>query len=216
MRLKNIPGAKEAVKNSSIVINNPSDIKSKWKMSFSHNNPIYLEIGCGKGQFLSSLSDLHPDVFFLGLEQYESVIYGALKKASEKSADNTNLRFLCVHAEYLCDYFAPGEIDRIYLNFSDPWPKKRHAKRRLTSERFLNIYDEILIKDGLIEMKTDNENLFDYSLETLHEHKAFEVIEQTRDLYNCPKLLNNNVPTEYETKFHSQGKPIHKLIAIHK
>lgn len=216
MRLKNIPGAKEAVHSSPLVIQNPSNLKSNWKLSFSNNNSIYLEIGCGKGQFISTLAEMNPEISYLGLEQFESVLFGALKKASAKNLSADNLKFLCVHAEYLCDYFSKGEVDRIYLNFSDPWPKKRHSKRRLTSELFLNIYDEILINEGLIEMKTDNSNLFEFSLETIGASKAFEIISYTKDLYNCPDLLEGNIPTEYEVKFHSQGNPINKLIAIHR
>lgn len=213
MRLKNNPKAKAAIAKSSLCIKNPESFKGSWKMSFSLDSPIFLEIGCGKGQFLTELSGLNPDKFYLGIEQYESVLFSALKK-NEESAPK-NLRFLCERAEYLSDYFEKEEIDGIFLNFSDPWPKKRHFKRRLTSERFLEIYHNILKKGGLIEMKTDNVDLFDFSLETIGESKFFELLSYTHDLYSCHELLLGNISTEYETKFHSQGKPICKLIAKH-
>lgn len=216
MRLKNNPKAKDFIINSKICISHPEDYKGSWKSSFSNNNPIYLEIGCGKGQFLTALSISNPNIFYLGIEQYESVLYSAVKKSLNHTEGGVNnLRFLCVKAENLLDCFEKGEIDRIYLNFSDPWPKKRHSKRRLTSDRFLPIYDNILASNALIEIKTDNENLFEYSLESISEYPRFEIIDSTRDLYNTTSLLENNVPTEYETKFHSMGNSIYKIIARH-
>lgn len=216
MRLKNNPKAKDIISNSNMCIANPEQYKGTWKSSFSNNTPIYLEIGCGKGQFLTTLSTDNPSIFYLGIEQYESVLYSAVKKSKDFSESGIdNLRFLCVRAEYLMDYFEKGEVDKIFLNFSDPWPKKRHAKRRLTSDRFLPIYDNVLTSNALIEIKTDNENLFEFSMESISNYLGFEVIDYTKDLYDCPSLLKNNVPTEYETKFHSMGNPIYKIIAKH-
>lgn len=145
------------------------------------------------------------------MEQYESVLFQAVKKA-EVSGSN-NIGFLCYRAEYLLDCFGCGEISGIYLNFSDPWHKKRHAKRRLTSDRFLEIYNTILDKDGFIEFKTDNENLYNFSLESFTNCPHFETISQTTDLYNDPVLFSKNIPTEYEIKFQSQGHPIFKIVA---
>lgn len=214
MRLKNNPKAKGAIAASNLCIHDAASYKNNWKKSFSDNMPIFLEIGCGKGQFLTELAKIYTDNFYIGIEQYESVLFSAIKKTQENPL--ANLKFMCERAEYLCDFFAPGEVDGIFLNFSDPWPKKRHAKRRLTSDRFLEIYDTILVKDGIIEMKTDNVELFDFSLETISECDYFELIDYTRELYSNEILLAGNIPTEYETKFHSQGKPICKLIAKHK
>lgn len=210
MRLKNNPKAKGIVLNHPLVINDPSLNKGKWSQSFLNNNPLYLEIGCGKGQFITNLSKLHPDNNYIGIEQYESVLYLALEKAEEISP--SNLKFLCVHAEYLTDYFENEEVNGIYLNFSDPWPKKRHAKRRLTSPRFLDIYKRILKSHAIIELKTDNDDLYAFSLETISDSPDFLLLQFTDDLYNNPSMINGNISTEYEDKFTERGKNINKII----
>lgn len=212
MRLKNNPKAKDIVLNSPFCVCSPEKYKSTWKSSFSNNNPIFLEIGCGKGQFLSVLSESNKSNFYIGIEQYETVLLPAIKKAETNNSDN--LLFICEHAEKLSDFFAPNEIDGIYLNFSDPWPKARHAKRRLTSERFLSLYRNILTNGAFIEMKTDNIDLFKFSFENLSTHSNFRIVDYTTDLYNNNEMLLNNVATEYENKFHSLGNPICKLVAI--
>lgn len=149
---------------------------------------------------------LHPDINYLGIEIYESVMQKAIERLVEKP---DNLFFLCMNAEILEDVFAQGEVDRIYLNFSDPWPKARHEHRRLTSPRFMALYDKVLAPDGTVEFKTDNEGLFDYSLESIPQ-AGWEIIWQTRDLHS---LDIDNVETEYEEKFSAKGNPIYKLVA---
>lgn len=213
MRLKNNPKAKPAVESSHLCIQDPFIFKDNWKDSFSANKPVFIEIGCGKGQFLYDISRAYPDRYFLGIEIYESVLIKAINKWADETPDN--LRFICLNAEKLYDVFSSFEIDGIYLNFSDPWPKNRHAKRRLTSPVFLALYHNILKPGGLIEFKTDNNDLFDYSLETIEEDPFFEIISYTRDLYNEGSMIVGNIPTEYETKFHNKGNKINKLIARH-
>lgn len=155
------------------------------------------------------LAQRRPQVNFLGIERYPSVLLRAIKKQEELQL--TNLRFLCLDARELSDIFAPGEVSRIYLNFSDPWPKDRHAKRRLTSPEFMKIYDCILEKDGTVEFKTDNQGLFSYSLKSIPE-SGWQIRYSTRDLHHTD-MAQDNVMTEYEEKFSSLGNPICKLIA---
>ena len=155
------------------------------------------------------LAAANPHINYLGIERYSSVLLRALQKRS--ALELSNIFFLCIDAKEMTDYFAPGEISRIYLNFSDPWPKDRHAKRRLTSPVFLNVYDQILKPDGVIEFKTDNRGLFDYSLESIPE-AGWDILASTLDLHHSD-MAEGNVMTEYETKFASEGKPICKLVA---
>jgi tRNA (guanine-N7-)-methyltransferase len=212
MRLRNIPGADEYIANCKYVINDPTDYKGLWnKEIFSNSNSIHIEIGMGKGQFITQMAANNPDINYLGIERYSSVLLRAATKFEKKPLDN--LRFLCVDARKLTDIFDKNEIDRIYLNFSDPWPKDRHAKRRLTSPIFLELYSEIIREDGLLEFKTDNTNLFDYSIMTIDESSLWEMCNYTYDLHNEPSMNEGNIMTEYEEKFVGQGNPIHKLIA---
>ena len=214
MRLKNIPAAKPAIENSEYCIKTPKDIKGKWKKPVSGGNPIFLEIGMGKGRFIMSLAARNPHIFYLGMELHASVLYRGLQKLEADPLDN--LLLLNHPAEELCEMFEPGEIDGIYLNFSDPWPKDRHAKRRLTSPAFLDRYKELLNPGGRIEFKTDNRGLFDYSLETIGEHDGFDITVQTFDLHADPVLSLGNIMTEYEERFSAKGNPICKLIAVRK
>ena len=218
MRLRNIPGADEAVSNSPWVIQDAETKKGKWSEIFGKDQPLYIEVGMGKGQFITELSRRNPEINYIGIERYTSVLYRALQKrellTEECGEEFPNLRYLCVDAKDLPNFFGKGEVDRIYLNFSDPWPKDRHAKRRLTSDRFLPIYDQILKKDGIIEFKTDNQDLFRYSLESIPE-AGWTVDAHTFDLHNS-EMAEGNVMTEYETKFCSEGKPICKLVASRK
>ena len=163
----------------------------------------------GKGNFITALAACHPDVNYLGIERYSSVLLRALQKRAER--DLSNIFFLCIDAKEMADYFAPGEVSRIYLNFSDPWPKDRHAKRRLTSPVFMEVYDSILKPDGVIEFKTDNRGLFEYSLESIPA-AGWDILAHTFDLHRSD-MAEGNVMTEYETKFASEGKPICKLVA---
>ncbi len=213
MRLRNIPGADEHIQNSEFCIDEPTRLKGSWKSTlFQNNNPIYIEIGMGKGQFITTLAKNNPNINYIGIEKYSSVLLRAVTKMEEEPIDN--LRFLCFNAENISDIFEKNEVDKIYLNFSDPWPKDRHAKRRLTSPEYLNRYSQILNPNGNIEFKTDNKILFDYSVETINESELWKISEITYDLHNDSKMLMGNVMTEYEEKFSSLGNPIHKLIAI--
>ena len=182
-------------------------------MSLFDDRPLFIEIGTGKGQFIMEQARLHPQIGYLGIEYYSSVLYRALQKLEADPLEN--LRLLRFDANNLLDIFAPGEVSHLYLNFSDPWPKDRHAKRRLTSPLFLDRYDIILKSGALIEFKTDNTDLFSYSVDTILAHPGFSIVAQTRDLYQDDALLEGNIPTEYEERFRAMGNPICKLIASH-
>ena len=210
MRLRNVPGSREAIADNNMAINEPTELKGKWKEEFGNDNPIRIEIGMGKGKFITTLAMENPDINYIGIEKYSSVLIRAIERCEE--IEVSNLRFIRMEAEYICDVFEKGEVDRIYLNFSNPWPKDRHAKRRLTSKQFFERYDVILKKDGIVEFKTDNDLLFQFSLEQVPE-AGWELIEQTWDLHNDERLMQGNVMTEYESKFSQMGNPIHKLIA---
>lgn len=210
MRLRNIKGADEAVSNSSYCIQNPMDQKGNWQSLFLKPLPIHIEIGMGKGQFIMELARQNLDINYIGIERYTSVLYRALQKMEQDPL--SNLKFICMDAKNLPEIFASGEIDKIYLNFSDPWPKDRHAKRRLTSGAFLSLYHAVLKPEGSIEFKTDNQNLFDYSLEEI-SYNGWKIDACTRNLHQDPVMMKHNIMTEYEEKFSSRGNPIYKLIA---
>ncbi len=209
MRLRNIKGAGEVIEANEFVIKNPEEYKGRWNEIFQNNHPIQIEIGMGKGQFIMELARQKKEINFIGIERYSSVLLRALQKHEE--TELTNLYFLCIDARTLEDIFAPGEVDKIYLNFSDPWPKDRHAKRRLTSREFLTRYDKILKKDGRVEFKTDNRGLFEFSLEEAKE-AGWKIQQHTFDLHHDESMNEGNIMTEYEEKFSSMGNPIHKMI----
>ena len=209
MRLRHIKGAEEEIAESPYVVQEPKELKGKWHEFFGNNNPIRIEVGMGKGKFIMELAEKNPDVNYVGIERYSSVLLRGLQKRAEM--DVSNIYFMRIDALELAEVFDKEEVDRIYLNFSDPWPKDRHAKRRLTSDRFLPIYDSILKKDGIIEFKTDNQGLFDYSMESIPE-AGWTIEASTYDLHNS-WMNEGNVMTEYEIKFSSEGNPICKLFA---
>ncbi len=211
MRLRNIKGADEIVSNSPLCIQNPIEHKGNWSSYFGNTNPIHIEIGMGKGRFLMDLAALHPDINYIGIERYTSVLLRAIQKMEE--CPLSNVRFLCVDAAILPEIFAAEEIDRIYLNFSDPWPKDRHARRRLTSVEFLSRYDMFLAKKGHLEFKTDNRDLFDFSVEEIENSSIWKLDAKTYDLHHDEVMNVGNIMTEYEEKFSSKGNPICKLIA---
>ena len=210
MRLRNIPGSREIIAENQWCIQEPETQKGQWHSLFGNDNPIHIEIGMGKGQFLMTLAAQNPDVNYIGIEKYSSVLLRALQKLAETPLPN--IRFIRMDAEDITAVFARDEVDRIYLNFSDPWPKDRHAKRRLTSREFLSRYDQILKKEGHVEFKTDNVMLFDFSLEQV-ELAGWQLIACTRDLHHDAVLNQGNIMTEYEARFSAMGNPIHKLIA---
>lgn len=216
MRLRNIPGAKDVIEKHSIAIKNEVQHKGKWNEAFGNQNPIYVEIGMGKGQFLLNLAKQNPQINYIGIERYSSVLLRALEKFdSEEFCELSNIRFICMNAFDLPNVFEYGEIAKIYLNFSDPWPKARHASRRLTSTNFFAQYDKVLAKEGIVEFKTDNRGLFEFSLEQVEE-AGWKLLAHTFDLHHDEVMNTGNVMTEYEEKFSSLGNPIHKLIATRK
>ncbi len=214
MRLKNVPGSREAVAHSRFAINDPASYKGRWaKEIFGNTDPIHIEVGMGKGKFITTLAALHPDINYVGIEKYSSVLIRALEKMEEDPLPN--LKFIRMDAEDIESVFSENEIDRIYLNFSDPWPKDRHAKRRLPSKRFLERFANILSADGIIEFKTDNRELFDFALEEAPA-AGWKIISSTYDLHNDPVLSEGNIMTEYEEKFSELGNPICKYMITRK
>lgn len=217
MRLRNIPRAEGVLEACKEVVKNPAGQKSRWHELFQNQNPVHIEIGMGKGQFLLTLAERNPDINYIGIERYSSVLLRAVEKfqllsGSPKGAPS-NLRFLCMDARELPKVFAPGEIEKIYLNFSDPWPKARHARRRLTSREFLSLYAKVLPPGGTVEFKTDNRPLFDFSEEEVRESPFFTLDGLTYDLHQDAGMNQGNIMTEYEEKFSAAGNAICKLIA---
>ena len=210
MRLKNVPGSREVVAASEYAITEPQSYKGQWaKEVFGNDAPIHIEIGMGKGRFIMALAALNPGINYIGIEKYSSVLIRAIEKAEKDPLPN--VRFIRMDAEEIGSVFAKDEISRIYLNFSDPWPKDRHAKRRLPSGRFLDRFAVILTDSGTIEFKTDNRSLFDFALEEA-PNAGWKILAQTFDLHNDPKMNEGNIMTEYEEKFSAAGNPICKYI----
>lgn len=210
MRLRKVKGAKEAIDASSLVIHDAITKKEHWHEVFGNTNPIHIEIGMGKGRFLTALAKQNPEINYIGIERYDSVLVRALEKREQEEEIN-NLFYLCEDAKNITEIFAPEEVSRIYLNFSDPWPKDRHAKRRLTSTEFFARYNQILAKDGEVMFKTDNRILFDFSLEQV-PLAGWQLKDVTFDLHHS-EYANGNIMTEYEEKFSSMGNPIFRLVA---
>ena len=215
MRLRNITDCREMIGESEFVVHEPETMKGKWREAFGNDHPVYVEIGMGKGRFLMDMARLHPDINYVGIEMYDSVLLRALQKREKLETEGIhldNLKFMCMDARLLPEVFDKGEVERIYLNFSDPWPKARHAKRRLTSREFLARYNEILAPEGRVEFKTDNRDLFEFSLEEV-EAAGWKLMAHTFDLHHEDAMMEGNVMTEYEEKFSSMGNPICKLVA---
>ena len=214
MRLRNIPRADGVIKSHPMVVQDTQKSRGNWKNIFGNDRPVYLEIGMGKGRFLMNMAKEHPLVNFVGIERYSSVLLRALEKYdTEEYKDLQNIRFLCMDATEIENVFNQGEIWKIYLNFSDPWPKARHARRRLTSRTFLDRYAKILPPGGNLEFKTDNTELFRFSLEEIREKEGWRLDKYTYDLHRNDEMNQGNIMTEYEEKFSSLGNPINKLIA---
>lgn len=207
MRLKHVKGANEIIKQGIYYTETPKDYKGKWHKIFGNNHPIYIEIGMGKGDFIIENAKKYPNINFIGIEKYDSVIVRAIQKSNE--LELSNLKLIRMDALEINEVFQK-EIDRIYLNFSDPWPKERHAKRRLTSHIFLEKYDSIFKEKANIIMKTDNNALFEYSIESLREY-GYNITNITRDLYQ--EDTSTNIATEYEKKFVEKGIKINRLKA---
>ena len=208
MRIRNIKNAEEIVNNSNYVITNPTSYKNNINKIFNNNNPIHLEIGMGKGDFIIDKAIKNPDINFIGIEKYQSIIVRAIKKIENLKIDN--IRIICIDAKEL-DTIFNEDIETIYLNFSDPWPKKRHAKRRLTSDTFLNIYKNISKKKQIIIQKTDNESLFEYSIKSFNNN-GYIIDDISLDLHNRQDI--DNSLTEYEKKFSSKGVKIKYIKVI--
>ena len=209
MRLRNVTGSREVIAACDYVIHNERECRGKWKEIFGNDHPIRIEIGMGKGRFIMDLARQNPDINYIGIEKYSSVLIRGIQKLEADPLPN--LYFIRMEAEEITTVFAEGEVDRIYLNFSDSWPKDRHAKRRLPSREFLRRYDEILIPDGVIEFKTDNHDLFQFALEEL-EPAGWKILQMTEDLHHNAKMMEGNVMTEYEERFSSKGNPICKYV----
>lgn len=210
MRLRNITGSREVIAENDFVIHEPENYKGKWHSEiFENDNPIHIEVGMGKGKFIMALAKLNPEINYVGIEKYSSVLLRAIQKLEADPLPN--VFFIRMDAEDIENIFDKEEVDRIYLNFSDPWPKDRHAKRRLPSRQFLARFDKILKRDGHVEFKTDNRALFDFALEEAPE--ANWTIEQhTFDLHNDASMNEGNIMTEYEERFSQMGNPICKYI----
>ena len=206
MRLRNVKGAKEKIESSKYIVLNYKELKGQYQTLFNNNNnPIYIEIGMGKGMFIVENAKRYPDINFIGIEKFDSVIVRAIEKIEEE--DIPNLRLIRMDATEIEEVFRQ-EIDTIYLNFSDPWPKVRHAHRRLSSQVFLKRYDSVFKDVKRIVMKTDNRHLFEYSLKEFTDY-GYTIDNVCLDVYQ--EKLEDNIPTEYEMKFSNKGFPIYML-----
>ena len=209
MRVRHKPWADDYIEeHSNIVVSNPSEKKGQWSNIFQREAPIHLEIGSGKGQFIAGMAQQFPNIDFVGVEVVKSIIVTTIDKVKE--SERSNVRLLNENAEDLDEIFADGEVSVIYLNFSDPWPKNRHEKRRLTYRSFLEKYKKILKDDGKIILKTDNRGLFEYSIASFSQ---FGLIIEEVSLYLHALEDPTNVQTEYEEKFSKKGQPIYRCIA---
>ncbi|MCM1173450.1 MAG: tRNA (guanosine(46)-N7)-methyltransferase TrmB [Blautia sp.] len=211
MRLRNVAGSREVIARSPFVIQNPKERKNRWKELFGNSHPLQIEIGMGKGRFITDMARLHPEINYIGIEKYSSVLIRGIQKMEKEMLPN--LYFIRMDAEEIMEVFGEGEADKIYLNFSDPWPKDRHAKRRLPSREFLNRYRVILSEEGNLEFKTDNQALFMFALDELAP-AGWRLERVTYDLHHDESMMEGNVMTEYEERFSSMGNPVYKYIVF--
>lgn len=204
MRLRKLKNEKLLINNSKYIIDNPKDYCGKWKSVFMNDNPIHVEIGMGKGKFILENAIKYPDINFIGIEKFDSAIARAIKKIDDYKLPN--LKLIRMDAEEINEVFNK-EISCVYLNFSDPWPKERHEKRRLTHSNFLKLFDSIFMGDNLIIQKTDNRKLFEYSVSSLSNY-GYKIDKISCDLH---KDIEDSITTEYEEKFMELG-PIYMAI----
>lgn len=209
MRIRKKPWAERELASNKTIIDDPFKYRGKWNEVFGNDNPIHIEIGCGKGNFISEMSKINPNINYIGIEREEQIIVSALKKSRELGVGD-NVRFFCEDVANCLDIFAPGEVTRIYTNFADPWHRRRKwAKRRLTHKNFLNLYEKLFgEKGGELFMKTDNKILFEFSLNEIAD-KGWRLHNITLDLHNSDH--EGNIMTEYEKKFSEMGMPIYRL-----
>jgi tRNA (guanine-N7-)-methyltransferase len=212
MRLRKVKDADlKLEENKKYFIPNPIDYKGNWKNLFNNSNPIHIEIGCGKGKFILELAKRNPDINYIAIEKFDSVLLRVSEKLLEDEYEYNNLKITILDAKEISEFFGEEEVSRIYLNFSDPWPKNHHAKRRLTSKIFLDQYRTILTKDGEIHQKTDNRGLFEYSLESFNEN-GWKLSNISLDLHKDLEKYPFNITTEFEDKWSKLG-PIYRLEA---
>ena len=212
MRLRKVKDADiKLEENIKYFVSNPNEYKGKWNELFKNTNPIHIEIGCGKGKFILELAKRNPDINYIAIEKYDSVLLRVSEKLLEDEYEYNNLKITILDAKEINEFFSEGEVSRIYLNFSDPWPKNHHAKRRLTSKLFLDQYRNILTKDGEIHQKTDNRGLFEYSLESFNEN-GWKLSNISLDLHKDLEKYPINITTEFEEKWSPNG-PIYRLEA---
>ncbi|WP_078430948.1 tRNA (guanosine(46)-N7)-methyltransferase TrmB [Alkalihalobacterium alkalinitrilicum] len=212
MRLRNKPWAHDEInKEPTIVIANPEQQKGNWNNIFGNNNPIHIEVGTGKGQFLTKMGQAHPHINYIGVEKYTSVIITAMERVRDDNI--SNVKFLNKDVMNLVDYFEKGELDQVFINFTDPWPKARHEKRRLTHEGFLKLYESLLKPHGEIHFKTDNQDLFEYSL---HSFSKYGMILNNVSLDLHKSNMVANIMTEYEEKFSAKGMRIYRCEAVYR
>jgi len=209
MRLRKKPWVKDEVMNyTSLIVEAPEENKNNWEKVFQNSNPIHLEVGTGRGNFITTLASQNPHINYIALEQKQEVLVQAMRKANNSNL--INIKFILGNANNLSNFFGTGELTRIYLNFSDPWPKTRHAKRRLTHKKFLTMYKQMLKEHGEIHLKTDNELLFEFSLNEALE-QDFTLKNISLNLYRDEENITKHVQTEYETLFMKKGKPIYRV-----
>ncbi|MGE7918617.1 tRNA (guanosine(46)-N7)-methyltransferase TrmB [Viridibacillus sp. NPDC093762] len=210
MRLRHKPWAEEFIaSHPDIVVPNPEEQKGKWNEVFQNDNPLHIEVGTGKGQFITGMAIANPEINYIGIELFDSVIVKAVEKV-QAAGQPSNLRLLKVNGSDLEKFFEKNDVDRLYLNFSDPWPKTRHAKRRLTHSGFLSIYENILPDFGEVHFKTDNRGLFENSLVSMSQY-GMKLVYVSLDLHK--EMPEDNIMTEYEEKFSAKGQPIYRVEA---